>query len=194
MSIADEFKLSVRIDEIMDSMHTAFPGLRYYFGQKQNSINKSTNYIDFFPVSESVVHPHILGADLDSYSYDFCNTRIVTIVARVHGADIDTVSTMIYGLIAALKITQGTDNVNIDWKSQAEDIGVTRQGELADVRFNIKLPVPSLKSFLVTPEAFIISNVDFVDVLPDGYSPPILNENLEIPPYYAAGETLVYTK
>jgi hypothetical protein len=193
--IADEFKLSVRIDEIMESMHSAYPGLRYYFGQKENSVNKSTNYIDFMPVSESVIEPHILNVELDGYSYDFCNTRIVTILARVHGKDIDTCSNILYGLIASLKITAGVGNsISVDWTSQTEETGVTRQGDLVDVRFNVKLPVPSLKSFLVTPEAFVISNVDFVDTLPDGYQPPITNEDLEIPPYYSSGETLVYNK
>lgn len=183
------FSIQNRIDQIMVSLHSAFPNVRYYFGQKENSVNKSTNYIDFYLVSETVQQPHISYEQIDGYQYDFCNTRVLTIAARVHGKTIDSTSNIIYGLIAALKLNTGNGTyITIDWISQGLDVGVCRQGELAEVRFEIQLPVPIMESFLVTPEFFEIEDIEFVDTITEDYDGYVLNPNLDVPPYYNIGE------
>jgi len=183
------FSIENRIDQVMDSFSSAFPSVKYFFGQRNNSVNRSTNYIDFYLVSETVEEPHISYEQIDGYQYDFCNTRVLTIAARVHGKDIDSTSNIIYGLIAALKLTTGNGTyITIDWISQGLDVGVTRQGEVAELRFVVKLPVPTMISFLVTPEFFEVESIEFVDSIDTTYDGYIINQELEIPPYYNTGE------
>lgn len=182
-----------RVREIMDSFYTGFPAaIKYYVGQKNDSVNYAGSYIVFSPTNESVIAPHISGAEIDGYSYEFTLDRVVTITAKCQSKTIENVSLMLSGLLAAIKLTNGPQiNANINWDTQGLDGGVTRQNELATLNFDLRFPVPSLKSFLVTPETFE-TPVDFVDVLPDGYE-YVVNANLEIPPFYASGAKEILT-
>jgi hypothetical protein len=191
--MASPFSITDRIAEIMDSFYTGISSavVRYYVGQKNQVTNYATNYIVFSPQSEVIVPPHINADTIDGYDYEFCFDRNITISAKCQAKNIDTLSIVISGLISAIKLTNGPAiNPNVQWESQFDDTGVTRQGELATVNFDLLIPVPKFISQLVTPEIFE-SPVDFVDVLPDGYA-VIINPNYENPPYYATGiiETL----
>jgi hypothetical protein len=186
--MATPLSIKDRIEEIMDSFYTAIPSsFRYFIGQKNNSVNLATNYVVFNPRSEKIQSPHIQSAVFDGYAYDFCFDRNVTIEARVQAKTIEILSNVLSCLTAAIKLTNGPAvNIGINWTSQEDGEGCTRQGEMAVLSFDLLFPVPTIKSFLVTPELFEFP-VEFVEVLPeyDGY---VINPNLEIAPYYASGE------
>jgi hypothetical protein len=155
-------------------------------GQVHESINNSGTYIVFAPVSESIQAPHINGTTIDGYAVEFCVDRNITFAAKIQAKTIDSLSLVISGLIAAVKVTNGpSTNISIQWDTQDSNTGITRQGEMVTINFDLLFPVPSMESFLVTPETFD-STVDFVDVLPDGYD-YIINPNFEIPPFFATG-------
>jgi hypothetical protein len=180
-----------RLDEIMISFYTSFDAsvVKYFIGQKNKSINNATNYIVFIPQSESIIAPHILGAEFDGYDYEFCADRNITFAAECQSTTIESLSTLLSGLIAAIKLTNGPKiNPNVQWDTQLADAGITRQGELATLKFDLLFPVPKLTSFLVTPENFDVT-VDLVEELPDGYS-NIINPDFEIPPYYVTGKKI----
>jgi hypothetical protein len=170
------------IQEVIDSLKTAYPDVVCYTDNKNISEFSSTNYIVFHPVSETIEPSKLSMVKYDGYACDILGVRRITVNARVYFETVRLVETFLQATLAAIWVTTKVINSSVQWVTQSEtDENINNQGELAILSFDIDLPILKAIQRIVEPQT-ITFNLSVNQDPIDGYQ--VYNVGQKIPPAF----------
>ncbi len=169
------------IEELIDSIRTAYPEVITYKNSKSINEHQSTNYIVFHPGTETIVPTRVKMIEFDGYICDVVCIRTMVVNARIYYENLVDVEKMISAVLAAAYVTCKAKNSTVTWVTQEENDAINNQGELAILTFEMDLPV--LKAINnVAPLTYLSQNFAYGD--PPEPEQTVYNPLLEIPPKF----------
>lgn len=164
------------IDEIMDSVKTAYPSISYFYEKKDLNSNKSTGYICFYIDSESIVPATLNSLIEDGYETEILCFRKLNVKCHIKYKTIEECHTILNALIAG-NYNASNSCTGISYPDNRE---TNSQGCTIVLSFELNLPVSKRINRII--------DIKYMNIDPEfgtaEYESDIYNPDLEIPPKF----------